>query len=172
MKKDYFETEKQLDALIKKYSEFVVKAAISNLMRVGTETMTEEYVANRKNEIILQHEIAKAQGETPLVSSNIACRVVDATFELSKLNAFHIIAYMQEKLFFDVEQNTIPKERMDELLRKTLAVFDYYERSQNNESDSDVEFIEILIDECGFSEDEIEKLGFNEQLNKYFNAQN
>ena len=165
MRKDYFETEKQLDALIKKHSEFVVKAAISNLMRVGAETMTEEYVANRKNEIILQHEIAKAQGETPLVSANIACKVVDATFELSKLNAFHIIAYMQEKLFFDVEQNAIPKERMKILLLNVISVL------RENFSNS-FGFIGTLIDECDFNDDEIEKLGFNEQLNKYFNAQN
>ena len=160
MRNDYFETEKQIDALIKKYSEFVVKAAISNLIRVGAETMTEEYVVNRKNEIILQHEIAKAQGKTPLVSSSIACKVVDTTFELSKLNVFHIIAYMQEKLFFDVGQNAIPKERMKILLLNVISVLK--ENFSNN-----LGFIGTLIDECDFNDDEIEKLGFNEQLKEY-----
>lgn len=51
---------------------------------------------------------------------------------------------------------------MNVLLHNTLSAL-------KDKFDSDIGFIETLIEECDFGDSEIEELGYGEQLVEYFN---
>lgn len=162
MNNNYSKTENQIYSLVRQYGEFAVKTALSYLMRVGSETLTEEYAEKAKREVIEKHNEAKEAKKNLLVSAKIECNIIDVAFELAKFDIIHIFAFMQANFFFDVGKTKISNIRMNVLLHNTLSVL-------KDKFDSDIEFIETLIEECDFGDSEIEELGYGEQLVEYFN---
>lgn len=154
----YKETNETMHELTKEYGEIVVRTAINYLIDVGAKNFTEENITYTKEQIQAEHNKMSQEGKTPFMTADFECNILDCANKLSQLDKTELLVYVQENLSYEVGQNTIDKQRLQVLLENSLSLLN--EKAYNIE-----EFVDLLY-ECGFTDDEIEKIGYGNCLEK------
>lgn len=157
----YKETENNIKNLENKYGELAVRSAFTYMIDVGKEHFNNDTVNEIKENIKADCREIEARGNVPLATAEFQCGIVDVAYELSKLPTLELFVYIQENMYIDVGQETISKSRMNTLLSNCL---DYI--NQDMEYDP-IRFVEETMLEVGIDEEELETLGYSDEVEKY-----
>ena len=158
----YKETEKKINNIMNKYGEFYFNAAVDFLKTYGYANVDKKFILSKKVEFAEENKKTISEGKTPLIDTNVYSRILDAAYELSLIDMSLLAFYIQENIHYNVEQSTLPKQRLLVLLKNALTII--YE-----DIDNPICFIETLSSECEFTDDEIESLGYESLLDDYYN---
>lgn len=144
---NYMESKKKLDEL-RRGNEVLFRMAISYLMDTGIQHFTEENVTRTCAEIMKQDD------SHSFMSNKFQCELVKTAAKIAKLDHIHILTYIGREVCYDVGDNGISYQRSIELLN--ACVESIYE---NHREDSYYALDDLRG--CGFSDKELEELGYN-----------
>ena len=144
---NYMESKKKLDEL-RGRDEILFRMAISHLMDTGIRYFTEESVARTCA------EITKQDDSHSIMTNKFQCELVKTTAEIAKLDHIYVLTYIGREVCWDVGDNGISYQRAIELL--SACVESIYE---NHREDSYYALEDLRG--CGFSNRELEELGYN-----------
>lgn len=144
---NYMESKKKLDEL-RKRNEVLFRMAISHLMDTGIRHFTEKSVARTCAEIMKQDD------SHSIMTNEFQCELVKTAAEIAKLDHIHVLTYIGREVCYDVGDNGISYQRSIELLN--ACVESIYE---NHREDSYYALDDLRG--CGFSDKELEELGYN-----------
>lgn len=144
---NYMESKKKLDEL-RKRNEVLFRMAISHLVDTGIRHFTEKSVAQTCAEIMNQDD------SHSIITNEFQCELVKTAAEIAKLDHIHVLTYIGREVYWDVGDNGISYQRAIELLN--ACVESIYE---NHREDSYYALDDLRG--CGFSDKELEELGYN-----------
>lgn len=141
----YTESKKKLDEL-RSTNEVVFRMAISHLMDVGIRHLTDENIeANCK-------EIMKEDDTNHFMTNEFKCNLIRLAGELAKIDHIHLLVYISREMYYGVDDNHISYQRAMELLKGCLDYcVTYVAESFESRGEADL---------MGFTDDEIEELGY------------
>lgn len=149
----YVESKKKFDAIRNKVGEMMFRMAISHLMDVGIRHLTEETVEETCNEI-MQKDDSKA-----FMTNAFQCSLVRTAYELAQISHTDLLVYIQREVVYDIFDGMPSYERAIQLLKKCMYDIEERENCENK-------LLYQSLEQIGFNDDEIEKLGFNYLLNE------
>lgn len=149
---NYAETKKELDRIRNRVGEMMFRMAISHLMDVGIRHLTEETVEETCQKM-MQEDDSKA-----FMTNAFKCSLVRTAYELAQLSHTDLLVYIQREVVYDIFDGMPSYERAIELLKKCMADIEESYYCNNKETYDAFEYI-------GFTDDEIEMLGFGYVLN-------
>ena len=147
---NYTETKNQIDN-IRKRNEVMFRMAVSHLMDVGIRYLTEENIAATCAEIM------KEDDSRSFMTNEYKCELIKTAGELAKLDHIHVLTYISREITYDVGDNAITYDRAMELLQDCLN----YCAASTYETMYALE----MAQEIGFTDDEIEQLGYGYMVN-------
>lgn len=98
----YTKTKKKLDEL-KNKNEMVFRAAVSHLLNVGIQNLSQEIVNATCKEIMKQDD------SHSIISNVIQCEIVKTASELAKINKIHLMNYIANEVYKLNEENVEEK---------------------------------------------------------------
>lgn len=159
----YKETEKKINDIINKYGEACFHMGISILRGMGYININNMTITAKKMYLADYNKKIETKGNTPVFSTEFLMNAADIAYELSLIDSEELNVYIQENIHYDAKQGILPKQRLLVLLKNALTII--YENI-----DDPVNFIETLSNECGFTDGEIESLGYESFLEYYYEA--
>ena len=150
---NYVENKKKIEAIRNKYGEMMFRMAISHLMDVGIRHLTEELVEDTC-EKIMQEDDSKA-----FMTNEFKCNLIRAAYELAQISHTDLLVYIQREMVYDIFDGMPSYERVIQLLKKCMEQIEADEGYNNTETFD-------IFQGLGFTDDEIELLGFKYLLDE------
>lgn len=142
---NYMESKKKLDA-IRNGDEMLFRMAVSHLMDVGIRHLTDENITETCAEIM------KEDDSHSFMTNEYKCALVKTAGELAKINHIHLLNYISKEVYYNVGECEISYSRANDLLINCLN----YCLASTYETDCALGMARAM----DFTDDEIEKLGF------------
>lgn len=143
---NYEANKKKIDEIRNSVGEPMFRMAISHLMDVGIRNLDEAGIRLTCN------AINKEDDSHSFMTNEFKCNIVKTAGELAKIDHLYFLNYVSKKVFYDVGDNSLPYERMKELLCNSVNSLDF------NYSPLDT------LREIGFKDEELVELGFKHLL--------
>lgn len=143
---NYAESKNQIEAIRNK-DEIMFRMAISHLMDVGIRHLSEDNVTQCCEEIMKQDD------SHSFMTNEFQCDLVKMAGRLAKIDHLHLLNYISKEVYYDVGDNQLSYNRVTELLNECM----YHIEDNRFLSDKDVLY---MFREIGFTDDEIELLGY------------
>lgn len=147
----YEESKKKIDKIRREYGcagEVIFRVALQNLIDYGKCTLLDKgWYGPTMNEIDQRHDNAEANGKCLIMTREFEKAIVDCSVALCDVETYDLLIYIQKEVWLG--GNGISYERAIELLKSTLDHCDTFEWEAHNEANY-----------CGFTDDEIEELGY------------
>lgn len=144
---NYEESKKALDKIRSK-DEVMFRMAISHLIDVGIRHLSDDNVE------VTCAEIMKEDDTKSFMTNKYKCDLVRMAAEIAKIDHIHLLVYIQQEVEYDVRQEKIGYHRSVELLRRCMDWMSEYGTYETPI------LRDAFLDSCGFSEEEVEQLGF------------
>ena len=148
----YVESKKKIEAIRNKTGEIMFRMAISHLMDVGIRHLTEELV-EETCEQIMKEDDSKA-----FMTNEFKCGLVRMAYELAQIPHTDLLVYIQREVVYDIFDGMPSYKRAIELLKRCMYDIEERENCENK-------LLYQSLEQIGFDDDEIEKLGFGYLLN-------
>ena len=110
----YAESESAIRKLRYYHGEAMFRMAVSHLMDVGIRNLTDEAVEATCAEI-MQEDDSKS-----FMTNEFKCELVRLAGELAKIDHIHLLVYISRNVAYDVGDDKLFYDRMDELLRYSV----------------------------------------------------
>lgn len=149
----YMESKKTIEAIRNKVGEMMFRMAISHLMDVGIRNLTEEMVEDTCKKI-MQEDDSKA-----FMTNEFKCDLIRTAYELAQISHTDLLVYIQREVVYDIFDGMLSYERAIELLKKCMYDIEERENCENK-------LLYQSLEQIGFNDNEIEKLGFDYLLKK------
>lgn len=146
----YFESEQALNRLRCKNPPMFLMG-ISHLMDVGFRHLTEEIIEYTCK------QVTDKDDEHPLMTKEFQCDLIRMAGELAKFDHIHLLVYVSRNVRYDVGDNKLSYDRMDELLRNCA---DYIIANEFKDP------VGALIDGCCFEQKDFEALDLENMLSE------
>jgi hypothetical protein len=154
MKNTYANTKKELDTIRSKYScagELLFRTAIQCVMEHGTDSLTDEWsYGHLKGDINERHNIAEVEGTNLWVTREFELAILECAREIANVDIYYLLIYIQQEVWLGGDG--IDYKRATHLLKMCMS---WIEEDHSELAEALDSFGEI-----GFSDDEIEELGF------------
>lgn len=158
MNDTYVESKKKLDAIRQKYrckGEVLFRTAIQYIVDHGRELFNEgDWFKFQMEAIDKRHDKAEAEGKILFVTRDFEKAIMECAKELAQISAYDLLVYIQREVWLG--GNGIGYQRAIELCKNAIdfTIADTYETA----------YALSDIREMGFSDDEIDELGFGWML--------
>ena len=155
---NYIESKKKLDAIRQKYGckgEVLFRTAIQYIVDHGRESFkNSEWFEFQMKAIDECHDKAEVEGKILFVTRDFEKAIMECAKELAQISAYDFLTYIQREVWLG--GNGIGYQRAIELCKNAIdfTIADTYE----------TEYALSDIREMGFSDDEIDELGFGWML--------
>lgn len=146
----YFESEQALNRLRWKNPDMFLMA-ISHLMDVGFRHLTEENIEHTCKQVMEEDDKYR------FMTNEFQCYLIRLAGELAKFDHIHLLVYVSRNVRYDVGDNKLSYDRMDELLRECV---DYIASNAFGETAN------VLIENCYFDEADFYALGIENLLSE------
>lgn len=156
----YKESEKKINDIVKKYGGFCFRLGVSVLRNIGYDNINSETIAAEKEKYINKQKEIEVTGKNPIIPVDMFLDALDIAYLLCSFDAEDLAVYVQDNIHYDSGQKTLSKKRLEILLENVLTII--YENV-----DDPINFIELLKDECGFTDVELKYLGYETFLDYY-----
>jgi hypothetical protein len=143
---NYAESKKRIEEIRSK-DEIMFRMAISHLMDVGIRHLTEENIQNSCA------ELRKRDDSSSFMTNQYMCDLVIMAGELAGISHIDLLVYIQREVDFDVFDGAVSYKRAIGLLKNCMA--------WTIEEVPDSTTAKEEFDCIGFTDDEIEALGFS-----------
>lgn len=157
----YIETKKELDRIRSEYGckgEILFRSALQCVLEYGMKDMTDDWCySHRIDEINERHDEAEAEGKILFISRDFELAIIECAREIAKVDAYDLLVYVQREVWLSNEG--IDHQRAVELLKACIYDIEERESCENKLTYQALEHI-------GFTDDEIEGLGFGYLLNE------
>ena len=94
---DYGKSKKQLNTLRDEYGEPMFRMGLTHLLDIGSHAFTEESVK-------MTCEKITAEEENGLMTKEFQCAIVKMAYEISKINATDILAFVSKEMYYAVSE--------------------------------------------------------------------
>ena len=145
----YKESKSKLDNLRGRHDELMFRMAISHLMDVGVRHLTEEN-AKYTCKQIMQEDDSHA-----LMTNHYRCDLVWLAYDLAQIPAIDLLVYIQREIDYDIFDGAPSYQRTVQLLKSCVDWTTCDQLPEDALSD---------MYSIGFSDDEIEFVGFSNLL--------
>lgn len=145
----YEESKKKIEE-IRQDNEVMFRMAISHLMDVGIRHLTEENIEHSCAEIM------KEDDSKSFMTNEFKCDLIRMSGKLAQINHIHLLVYISREMYYDVDNNHISYKRATQLLKGCLDYCAMYV--------ADALEAQEEAGLMGFTEDEIEELGYGNLL--------
>ena len=155
---NYTENKKKLDAIRQKYGckgELILKTAIQYIVDYGRESFSNsEWLEFQMKAIDKRHDETEAKGMISWCTRDFEKAILECAKELAQIEAYDFLTYIQREVWLGGDG--IDYQRAIKLCKNAIyfTVADTYE----------TEYALNEIREMGFSDDEIDELGFGWML--------
>lgn len=152
----YMENKKKLDKIRQEYSckgEVLFRTAIQMLMECGTEQFNDaSWFEIVMQNVDMRHNVAETNGKSLFMTKDFEKAIYECAKELAQIDVCNLLMYIQREIWFHNEVGELSYERAVQLCKNCLSYLeaDTYETEFALEEARDI----------GFSDDEIEMLGF------------
>ena len=153
----YVESKKALDKIASKYGcagNIIMRMAVQYIVEYGQYMFKDEdFIKDQIQQIEDKHSVAEAEGKHLWMTKDFELAIFNCARELAEVNSYDLIIYMQKEMYWSNEGG-LDYKRAVELLEKCIdwmSEYGTYETSILRDA---------LLDNCGFSEEEVEELGF------------
>lgn len=146
----YFESEQALNRLRWKNPGMFLMA-ISHLMDVGFRHLTEENIEHTCKQVMEEDDKYR------FMTNDFQCALIRMAGELAKFDHIHLLVYVSRNVRYDVGDNKLSYDRMDELLRNCT---DYIIANEFKDP------VGALIDGCCFEQEDFEALDLENMLSE------
>ena len=157
----YVESKKALDKIRSEYDckgELIFRQAIQYVMDYGASNLKDDWnYEHIKQDINEYHYNADAEGKNLFFGRNFELGLLECARAIAQVDLYDVLVYIQKEVWLSHEGG-IDYDRAVELLKK--CIYDIEER----ENCEDKLLLQAL-DDIGFDDDDIEKLGFAYLLN-------
>lgn len=147
----YAESKKKIDKIRQEYGckgEVLFRTALQNVIDYGKCTLLDKgWYQCTMNDIDHEHDLAEANGKWLWMTREFEKAIVDCSVALCEIEAYYLLMYVQKEIWLG--SDGISYERAIQLLKSTLDHCDTFEWEAHNEANY-----------CGFTDDEIEELGY------------
>ena len=154
----YVEYKQKLDAIRSKYcctGDIILRTAIQYVIEYGQSMLSDEsWREHFMFDVNRRHDEAKKEGKILFCTRDFEKAIFECAFELSEIPPYDFLMYIQKEVWLG--GNGIDYQRAVELLRGCL---DY---CGNNTYE--IMYTLEMAEEMGFTEDEIEELGYGYML--------
>jgi hypothetical protein len=155
---NYTESKQKLDAIRSKYmcaGDIIFRTAIQAVVEQGQYAFRDEvWCKDLFNKIDVRHDAAEAEGKILFMTRDFEKAIFECAKEIAGIEAYDLLMYIQKEIYLG--GNGIDYKRAIELLRGCL---DY---CGNNTYE--IMYTLEMAEEMGFTEDEIEELGYGYML--------
>ena len=155
---NYTESKQKLDAIRSKYmcaGDIIFRTAIQAVVEQGQYAFRDEvWCKDLFNKIDIRHDAAEAEGKILFMTRDFEKVIFECAKEIAGIEAYDFLMYIQKEIYLG--GNGIDYKRAIELLRGCL---DY---CGNNTYE--IMYTLEMAEEMGFTEDEIEELGYGYML--------
>lgn len=155
---NYTESKQKLDAIRSKYmcaGDIIFRTAIQAVVEQGQYAFRDEvWCKDLFNKIDVRHDAAEAEGKILFMTRDFEKAIFECAKEIAGIEAYELLMYIQKEIYLG--GNGIDYKRAIELLRGCL---DY---CGNNTYE--IMYTLEMAEEMGFTEDEIEELGYGYML--------
>lgn len=140
---NYAESEAAIRKLRYCHGEAMFRMAVSHLMDVGVRNLTDEAVESTCVEIMQEDD------SRSFMTNEFKCELIRLAGKLAKIDHIHLLVYISRNVAYDVGDNKLPYDRLDELLRYSVdhlvaVSYDPYK---------------VLCSGCEFDDSDLEALG-------------
>lgn len=148
---NYEESKKKIDKIRQEYDckgEVLFRTAIQYVVEYGRDLLNDNgWFKGEINSIDTYHDKAEMEGKTLWITRGFEKAILECAKELAQIEAYDLLMYIQREVWLGSEG--ISYERAIQLLKSTLDHCDTFEWEAHNEANY-----------CGFTDDEIEELGY------------
>ena len=156
----YTESKKVLDKIRNNYGcqgELIFRVALQYIVEYGQNTFNDKgWVENELTLINTKHDIAEEKGKTLWISREIEIAMIECAQEIAKVNTYDLLVYMQKEVWLSHEGG------ID--YQRTIKLLKYCMEQINANEDYDKEETLAVFESLGFTDDEIEELGYGWML--------
>ena len=125
-----------------------MSSAVQVMIDVGQDNLkNDEWCNKAMNEIDERHNETEAKGKVSFVSRNFEKGIIECAKEITKVDIYDLLIYLQNEIYFGGEDMSL--RRAKEMLKVSLS---YCTTSD--------------IQNMGFSEEELEELGYAELIDE------
>lgn len=157
---NYTESKQKLDAIRSKYmcaGDIIFRTAIQAVVEQGQYAFRDEvWCKDLFNKIDVRHDAAEAEGKILFMTRDFEKAIFECAKEIAGIEAYDLLMYIQKEIYLG--GNGIDYKRAIELLRGCL---DY---CGNNTYE--IMYTLEMAEEMGFTEDELEELGYGYMLDE------
>lgn len=157
---NYAESKKELDRIRSEYGcqgEVLFRTAIQMVVEYGTSDLLDDYsYEHMKHDINERHNVAEADGKVLWITRDFELAIFECAREIASVNIYDMLMYIQKEVW--LSGNYIDYQRAIKLLKKCM------EQIEEDESYDNTETLYVL-QSLGFTDDELEELGFEYLLN-------
>ena len=157
---NYAESKKELDRIRSEYGcqgEVLFRTAIQMVVEYGTSDLLDDYsYEHMKYDINERHDAAEADGKVLWITRDFELALLECAREIASVNIYDMLMYIQKEVW--LSGNYIEYQRAMKLLKKCM------EQIEADEGYDSTETLYVL-QSLGFTDDELEELGFEYLLN-------
>lgn len=151
---NYTENKKKIDSMRNEYctaGDVLFRTAIQMLLEHGQENFKdEEWYAAAVKSINDRHDEVEKEGKILIIGRSFELAILECAKKLAAIETYDLLIYIQREVFWSSEG--IDYQRAIELLKNCMfALCDGYQTSIGRD---------ILLDDVGFEEYELEELGY------------
>ena len=160
MMNNYTESKKALDKIRNEYSckgDVLFRTAIQTVVEYGTSSLLDDWdYEHLKGDINERHDNAEAEGKNLWITRNFELAILECAREIAQVDIYDMLMYIQREVW--LSSDGMDYQRIIDLLKKCMADIEESYHNDNKETYDVFEYI-------GFTDDEIEMLGFGYMLN-------
>ena len=154
--KNYAETKKELDRIRNEYGckgEILFRTALQMVVEYGITSLLDDWnYTHLRDEVNERHDAAEAEGEILWMTRNFELAILECAREIAKVNIYNLLVYIQKEVWLS-NDGGIDYDRAVLLLKRCMNQIEGDEMGDNEE-------IYNVFDDLGFTDDELEELGF------------
>ena len=158
----YAETKKELDRIRNEYGckgEILFRTALQMVVEYGTTSLLDDWNYTHLNdEVNERHDAAEAEGEILWMTRNFELAILECAREIAKVSIYNLLVYIQKEVWLSNEGG-IDYDRAVMLLKRCMNQIEGDEMCDNAE-------IYNVFDDIGFTDEELEELGFKYLINE------
>lgn len=153
--KNYAETKKELDRIRNEYGckgEMIFRTSIQYIVEFGqNKFLDDEWVQSQLDAVNEKHNKADAENKILFIGREFEIALIECAKELAKVNAYNLLIYIQKEVWLS-NKGGIDYDRAVTLLKNFVSWLE-------NDLYTLADVLDIL-DQIGFSDDDIETLGY------------